>query len=361
MDAGASDPAGRMDAHPAGSLCRTQTGYSKSRAVVQTEPNKRVRTRVTCSAFSESSIDDRLRLAEPSEVGLPPASGNSLVRGLLSSCERYFGGNLPHWVILWILLPLYTSCAIATPLITANRFPEPFDIRNRVITNLASWRDNPDGHQYFGLGLGLMMLFLIPFPGNLRRNLKGSRTMRHVGHLLLRIGIIGGLVLSVESGIVAGLRNLWGVCGKAHEIYAVVAFAGLGLGGIAFGICTIQSAVRSGAAARSARVLVPTLFLGMLVVTTLLELVLYLLSYVSGWDRENAGRHYLLNFAFWEWMSAASMLLILQALEWEACMVRRRDVVQRNTACEPETPDRAPHSQTSRFASNTGPSTHTRL
>ena len=184
--------------------------------------------------------------------------------------------------------------------------------------------------------------------------------MRHVGHLLLWIGIGAGWccrwrAVSLPDCACAGR------CGKAHEIYAVVAFAGLGLGGIAFGISTIQSAVRSGAAARSARVLVPTLFLGMLVVTILLELVLYLLSYASGWDRENAGRHYLLNFAFWEWMSALSMLLILQALGWEACIVSGRDAIQRNATREPETSDRVAHSQTNRFASKTGPSMHTRL
>ncbi len=225
-------------------------------------------------------------------------------------------------MIFWVLLPLYTLSAIVTPLLAAERFPQAFDIRYRVITNLASWRDNPDGHRIFGVGIGLMMLFLIPFPGYLYRNLGGSAFLRRAGRIELWIGIVGGFILALESAAVAGMRNLWGTFGKAHELYAILAFAGLGLGGLSFGLCTIQTARRACVGWKTARVLMPSLFLSLMVVTTLLLHILFLRSRVPGWTKETGERYFMLNFAFWEWMSAASLLFLLMAMNYEACAVR---------------------------------------
>lgn len=270
------------------------------------------------SAFSGATLG-RLLFSSPSAWKVFCTRWASLGRGAIAVCAHYICGHLSPRVMFWVLLPLYSLAAILTPLVAAQKFPQPFDIRYRVITNLASWRDNPDGHHLFGVGIGFMMFFLIPFPGYLCRNLGGSAFLRRAGRIELWIGIVGGFILAIESGAVAGLRNLWGAFRKAHELYAVLAFAGLGLGGLSFGLSAIQTVLRAGRGWKSARVIVPSLCLSLMVIATVLLLILFVRSRIPGSSKEASEMYFLLNFPFWEWMSAASMLLLLIAMSYEAC------------------------------------------
>jgi hypothetical protein len=225
-----------------------------------------------------------------------------------------------------VVLPLVSLCAVATLLASASQFPGEFDFRRRVITNLASWRDNPSGHRLFGVGLGIEMLLAVPLVG-LWRNLNGARAMLRVGACLGWIGIIGGLILALESGAIAGMRDLWGLHRRAHEMYAIVMFAGVSGWAVCFGFGAIQSALRDGAQRRSARILVPTTLWVTVVGSSLIQLLLYVQVYrrAAGGRPPVGETSFWLHFAFWEWLCAVSVVLLLQAAAWEAChAVQRR-------------------------------------
>jgi len=56
---------------------------------------------------------------------------------------------------LVILLALIFLCFFGTLALSASMFPQNYDWRNRVISNLLSPRDNPDRYWIAALGLGL--------------------------------------------------------------------------------------------------------------------------------------------------------------------------------------------------------------
>jgi hypothetical protein len=128
-------------------------------------------------------------------------------------------------------------------------------------------------------------------------------------------GLIGAGIMALESGLVFGLRSLWGYWSKAHELYAVVAFAGLGIGGLCLGICMLQSRLGGGASWHSGKVLLPSAAFASMVASTLALLATYIISYISP-ELRNArgGLYFLLNFGFWEWVAAASLIALLVAM-----------------------------------------------
>ena len=72
---------------------------------------------------------------------------------------------------LGILLVLIFLSSFGTLTLTASMFPQNYDWRYRVISNLLSPRDNPDWYWIAAVGLGLSGVLMLPFAGYLGHSL----------------------------------------------------------------------------------------------------------------------------------------------------------------------------------------------
>src|SRR5437868_5321884 len=72
---------------------------------------------------------------------------------------------------LAVLLALIFLSFFGTLTLSASMFPQNYDWRYRVISNLLSPRDNPDCYWIAALGLGLSGALMLPFAGYLRHSL----------------------------------------------------------------------------------------------------------------------------------------------------------------------------------------------
>jgi hypothetical protein len=72
---------------------------------------------------------------------------------------------------LAVLLALIFVSFFGTLAVSAWMFPQKYDWRYRVISNLLSPRDNPDHYQVAAAGVGLTALLMLPFAGYLQTQL----------------------------------------------------------------------------------------------------------------------------------------------------------------------------------------------
>src|SRR5436305_14964964 len=72
---------------------------------------------------------------------------------------------------LAVLLGLIFLSFFGTLAVSASMFPQNYDWRYRVISNLLSPRDNPAHYWLAAIGLALTALLMLPFAGYLRRHL----------------------------------------------------------------------------------------------------------------------------------------------------------------------------------------------
>src|SRR6266436_9195411 len=83
--------------------------------------------------------------------------------------------RLPHVLyrkaVLSALLALIFLAFFGTLVLSARMFPQNYDWRYRVISNLLSPRDNPSHFWMAAGGLALTGLLMLPFAGYLRRHL----------------------------------------------------------------------------------------------------------------------------------------------------------------------------------------------
>jgi hypothetical protein len=76
--------------------------------------------------------------------------------------------------VLTTLLVLIFLAFFGTLAFSACMFPQNYDWRYRVISNLLSPRDNPDHYWLPASGIILTAVLMLPFGGYLRRNLEGA-------------------------------------------------------------------------------------------------------------------------------------------------------------------------------------------
>jgi hypothetical membrane protein len=76
--------------------------------------------------------------------------------------------------VLTVLLVLIFLAFFGTLALSARAFPQNYDWRYRVISNLLSPRDNPDHYWLPACGIILTAVLMLPFAGYLRRNLKSA-------------------------------------------------------------------------------------------------------------------------------------------------------------------------------------------
>src|SRR5204862_6683781 len=75
---------------------------------------------------------------------------------------------------LAVLLGLIFLSFFGTLAVSAVMFPQNYDWRYRVISNLLSPRDNPAHYRLAAIGLALTALLMLPFAGHLQRQLEDA-------------------------------------------------------------------------------------------------------------------------------------------------------------------------------------------
>lgn len=130
--------------------------------------------------------------------------------------------------VLTLLLAMIFLAFFGTLGLSARMFPQDYDWRYRVISNLLSPRDNPNHYWLPACGVILAAMLMLPFAGHLRRSLESaSPRAANVSAGSLTAGIIAlicaCLVVPQHLHDVLGVRRL-------HEFIARSATAFLAIG-----------------------------------------------------------------------------------------------------------------------------------
>jgi len=130
--------------------------------------------------------------------------------------------------VLAVLLGLIFLSFFGTLCASAVMFPENYDWRYRVISNLLSPRDNPGHYWLPACGMALAALFMLPFAGYLQRQLEiSSPRVARVSYWTFVAGIIA-LVCTclVVPQHIHGVFGVW----RLHEFLARSSAAFLAVG-----------------------------------------------------------------------------------------------------------------------------------
>ena len=191
-------------------------------------------------------------------------------------------------------------------------YPGGFDWQYRVISNLASRQDNPDGYLVFCVGLGLCFFFLLPLPSYFSVRLRSTAVrLARFSTVTLRVGMLCSIAVSAERIVI---RDLGEHIHKGHEAIALVAFVGLFVGVAGFWLGTFRLH-RAAGSLPGWRLL--ALFIGVMApiaCTAASQLCLYLTKADLGWvgpSWREMGVPLYLSFAFWQWLTGVGVFVHL--------------------------------------------------
>ena len=226
---------------------------------------------------------------------------------------RIFATMFYRKPVLAVLLGLIFLSFFGTLCASALMFPETYDWRYRVISNLLSPRDNPGHYWLPACGMALAALFMLPFAGYLQRHLEiSSPRVARVSYGTFVAGIVA-LVCTclVVPQHTHGVFGVW----RLHEFLARSSAAFLALGMLCGCWCAWKGCGQSVLAARlfwtwSCVTLLP--LVGVLFSECLLLLTRLKLSWAM--PVRNGLRHSVFwHLGFWEWTGAAAVFVFLCA------------------------------------------------
>jgi hypothetical protein len=228
-------------------------------------------------------------------------------------------GTLPcRKSTLALLLALIFLSFFGTLALSAWMFPQNYDWRYRVISNLLSARDNPDHHWLPACGVALTGLFMLPFVGYLRRQLEVvAPRVSLVSAAAFLAGIVAliatCLIVPQHAQAVLGIRRF-------HEFLARASAGFLAIGMLCGCWCAWKSwrdacsPLRLGAARLFWTWSFVTLFplSGLFVSESLLLLTRFKPSWAT--PIRNALRNSVFwHLGFWEWTGAVAVFAFLCA------------------------------------------------
>src|SRR6266404_633925 len=240
-----------------------------------------------------------------------------IVDTLATRRDRPLKSRLPHMLhrkaVLRALLALIFLAFFGTLGLSAHIFPQNYDWRYRVISNLLSPRDNPRHYWLPACGIILTAVLMLPFVGYLHRNLKiasprGARVS--AGALTAGIAalICACLVVPQHVHDVLGARRL-------HEFIARSAAGLIAIGMLAACWCAWKGSRNN--------LLQRRLFWTWSLVTLLpltgiflSESLLILTQLRPAWamPTRSALRHSVFwHLGFWEWLGSAAIFIFLCA------------------------------------------------
>ncbi len=134
----------------------------------------------------------------------------------------FFLGNVPKHFIQNRVIPLGLTILGITMLISNLLFPDSYDWRYLVISDLTSSSENPKGYLSLSIGMALAGVTFIPLGGYMHTRLKQIGKFGSImGTLFFSVGITGLILVGViYEGLIDNIDRL-------HENLAIVAFGGL--------------------------------------------------------------------------------------------------------------------------------------
>jgi hypothetical protein len=210
--------------------------------------------------------------------------------------------------VLAMLLGLIFLSFFGTLGVSAAMFPDNYDWRYRVISNLLSPRDNPDHYWLSACGVSLAALLMLPFAGYLRRHLEITSPRAAV---VSSGAFVAGVVALICACLVVpqhvhaalGIRRL-------HELLARCSAAFMAMGMLSSCWCAWKGCGRGLFWTWSLTTLVPLagLFCS--------ECLLLLTRLEPSWAGPIRGalRHSVLwRLGFWEWTGAVAVFVFFCA------------------------------------------------
>jgi hypothetical protein len=231
------------------------------------------------------------------------------LKGLLLGAR--LGVMLYRKSTLTLFLALIFLAFFGTLAFSATMFPQNYDWRYRVISNLLSPRDNPQHYWFPACGVILAAVLMLPFTGYLHRNLKiASPRAARVSKAAFITGIIAliGACLIAPQHVhdVLGIRRL-------HEFIARSAAGFIAIGMLSASWCAWKGFRRN--------LLDGRLFWTWSLVTSLplvgiflSESLLIVTRLKPEWAMSvrNALRHSVFwHLGFWEWSGSAAVFVFL--------------------------------------------------
>jgi hypothetical protein len=150
----------------------------------------------------------------------------------MKSALDFFSGNLSQRTILGLLIPLIFTSYFGTLAFAVLVFPENYDWRSSVISNLLSPRHSPQFHTIASIGLSVSGFLAIPFGGYIGERL---RPASRLGASIGTFSLVGGLIVLILAASIV-TRHPHPIIGTLgiHEILARTSALGLGIGIICF-------------------------------------------------------------------------------------------------------------------------------
>lgn len=188
----------------------------------------------------------------------------------------------------------------------AKYYPGGFDWVYTVISALASKKHNPLGCFWFAGALSIAMVLLWPYVTSLQTRFSTSTLATGFAIGALRTGLVCGALLGAEKLLIHDLSN-WVY--KAHEILALLTFAGLYVGIL----CLLVLAMLR----RRIYSVHVILVAGPLMAIGMTQFWLYIDQRNLGWvdiSWREMGIPFWLSFAFWQWLALVFLWLGLGLL-----------------------------------------------
>lgn len=220
--------------------------------------------------------------------------------------------SLSRRAVLHVFLPLILLSYFGTLAVAALLFPEPYDWRYRVVSNLLSPRDDPRWYRIPSIGIAMAGVLMLPLAAYLEARLRPAalhwarfaRWMLSSGTVLL---ILAALVVPQHVHLVLGLRRL-------HEALSRTSAICFGFGMLACCVCAWRD--RAGARTLDARLLPAWCALTVLPIMGILvsEALLLAVRVFPGWGApvKQSLRHSVLwHLGFWEWTGSAAVFVFL--------------------------------------------------
>lgn len=164
-----------------------------------------------------------------------------------------------------------------------------------MISALASRKHNPEGSAWFAGGLGLGLALLWPVAVALGSVPAASRRAARWAGLLLRAGLLCGILIAAERLAFFHFSDL---VHKGHEVLAVAAFLAIYAGEIGFELDHVRR--RSSGPWMAGLILMP------LIAAALLLLMLYVAQRL-GHDWSTDDLPVWKRFPFWQWIATAAL------------------------------------------------------
>ncbi len=219
--------------------------------------------------------------------------------------------------LLSVVLPLVFLSYFGTLGVAALLFPEPYDWRYRVVSNLLSPRDDPRWYRVPSIGIAVAGVLMLPIAGYLAARLRPvaprwagfGRWMLSGGILLL---ILAALVVPQHVHPVLGLRRL-------HEALSRTSAIFFGLGMLACCVCAWRD--RAGTRSLDPRLLAAWCALTVVPIAGIVvsEALLFGVRAFPVWGApiKEALRHSVFwHLGFWEWTGSAAVFAFLAISVW---------------------------------------------